>query len=96
MVTPAAPVITLKGSAKRVTGAARLVLRGSVSAPAGLAGVENKAARAKPVPAKINGGGTAWKSRRLTLRSGRNVIITRATDTLGQRSNTLRTVITRR
>lgn len=96
VLTPAAPVITLKGSAKRVTGAARLVLRGSVSAPAGLAGVENKAARAKPVPAKINGGGTAWKSRRLTLRSGRNVIITRATDTLGQRSNTLRTVITRR
>lgn len=96
VLTPAAPVITLKGSAKRVTGAARLVLRGSVSAPAGLAGVENKAARAKPVAAKINGGSTAWKSRRLTLRSGRNVIITRATDTLGQRSNTLRTVITRR
>lgn len=96
VLTPAAPVITLKGSAKRVTGAARLVLRGSISAPAGLLKVENKAARSKPVAAKLSGGGTAWKSRRITLRSGRNVIITRATDTLGQRSNTLRTVITRR
>jgi len=96
VLTPAAPVITLKGSAKKVTGAARLVLRGSVAAPAGLLKVENKAARAKPVAAKINAGGNAWKSRRITLRSGRNVIITRATDSLGQRSNTLRTVITRR
>jgi hypothetical protein len=95
-LTPAAPVITLKGSAKKVTGAARLVLRGSVSAPAGILRVENKAARSKPLAAKLSGGGTAWKSRRITLRSGRNVIITRATDTLGQKSNTLRTVITRR
>lgn len=96
VVSPAAPVITLKGSTKKTTRAARIVLRGSVSAPAGLAGVENKAARAKPVAAKINGGDTAWTSRRLTLRSGRNIIITRATDTLGQKSNILRTVITRR
>jgi hypothetical protein len=88
------PSVTVNGRPRRAVRAARITLRGTVSADS-RPRVEVRAAPRRPRSAVLNAPGNRWVAARLALRKGRNNFVVQAVAG-GLRSAPARVVVTRR